>query len=396
MIVDFPLPTLPYGVFSQQGRRPRLGVGVGTRIVDLDQAATTGRITSVDPSLLTTGRLNELLAAGRSDWEALRAELVEKIPSGELGDGREQSAVEMQLAWDVADYVDFYSSRHHAENLGRIFRPNAAPLLPNWLHMPVGYHGRSGTVVVDGSPIMRPKGQFREDGRVEYRPTEQLDFELELGFLVGGPTEIGQSIPIDEAADHLFGVVLLNDWSARDIQSWEYQPLGPFLGKSFATSASAWVTPIQALDAIRVKGADQGDPVPAAYLQTDIPWQLDLGLEVWVRPNGASEAVKIAEVLASEGLYWNAAQQLAHLTSNGASVRAGDLFGTGTISGPGAGQAGSLIEATLGGSQSIEIGETTRTFLEDGDEVTLVAKVVSEGGNMALGPVTGAIQPTHD
>lgn len=393
MIVDFPSGAFPYGVFSQEHRRPRLGVGVGTRIIDLDQAATTGRLTSVDPSLLTTGRLNELLAAGRSSWEALRSELLQKVPTGELGDGREQSGVNMHLAWEVADYVDFYSSRHHAENLGRLFRPNAKPLMPNWLHMPVGYHGRAGTVVVDGTPIVRPSGQRAADGQIEFGPTNRLDMELELGFVLGGPTAMGTPVPIDDAADHVFGAVMLNDWSARDIQAWEYQPLGPFLGKSFATSVSAWVMPLQALEVARVGGVEQVDPTPLDYLQSQTPWHLDLQLEVWMRPKGAEQPSKIAEVSSAEGLYWNAAQQLAHLTVNGASIRAGDLFGTGTISGPEPDQSGSLIELSMGGSQPFQVGGFDRTFLDDGDEIILFGKAVTDHGDIPLGPVSGVIQP---
>lgn len=393
MIVDFPTAALPYGVFSQEHRRPRLGVGVGTRIIDLDQAATTGRLTSVDPSLLTTGRLNELLAAGRPTWEALRSELLAKVPTGELGDGREQSGVNMHLAWEVADYVDFYSSRHHAENLGRLFRPNAKPLMPNWLHMPVGYHGRAGTVVVDGTPVVRPSGQHAVDGTIVFGPTNRLDIELEIGFVLGGPTVAGSPVQIGDAADHLFGVVMLNDWSARDIQAWEYQPLGPFLGKSFATSVSAWVLPLQALESVRVAGVEQTDPVPKDYLQSDTPWHLELQLEVWMRPAGTEEATKIAAVSSVEGLYWNAAQQLAHLTVNGASIRAGDLFGTGTISGPEPEQAGSLIELSMGGTQPFQVGGQDRTFLNDGDEIILFGKAVTEHGDIPLGPVSGVIQP---
>ncbi len=393
MTVDFPTDALPYGVFSQEHRRHRLGVGVGTRIIDLDQAATTGRLTSVDPSLLTTGRLNELLAAGRPSWEALRSELLAKVPSGELGEGREQSGVNMHLAWEVTDYVDFYSSRHHAENLGRLFRPNAKPLMANWLHMPVGYHARAGTVVVDGTPIVRPSGQRAVDGQVEFGPTNRLDIELELGFVLGGPTAMGTPVPIDDAADHLFGMVMLNDWSARDIQAWEYQPLGPFLGKSFATSVSAWVLPVQALEGARVGGVDQDDPVPLDYLRSETPWHFDLQLEVWMRPAGAEHASKVAEVSSAEGLYWNAAQQLAHLTVNGASIRAGDLFGTGTISGPEPEQAGSFIELSMGGSQPFQLGGIDRTFLDDGDEIILFGKAVTDHGDIPLGPVSGVIQP---
>jgi fumarylacetoacetase len=362
---------------------------MGTDVIDLSAAADS--ITSVSPDLVRADRLNQLLAAGSAAWTALREELEELVTAGVLDRWRRpQQEVSFHLAWQVADYVDFYSSRYHAENLGRLFRPDAAPLPENWLHLPVGYHGRSSTVIVDGTPVLRPRGQIRtEAGDVEFGPSRRLDFELELGFVIGGATAIGEPVPVSEADRHLFGVVLLNDWSARDIQAWEYVPLGPFLGKSFATSVSAWVMPLTALAGARVPGPQQS-PEPLEYLRCGDPWALDLDLEVWLRPAGSDGGERIATVGAAEGLYWNPAQQLAHMTVNGASLTAGDLFGTGTVSGPGEDQRGSMLELAWGGSRPVRIGDTTRTFLEDGDEVTLRAR--SPLGNIPLGPVRGEIR----
>jgi fumarylacetoacetase len=256
----------------------------------------------------------------------------------------------------VGDFVDFYSSLEHATNLGRLFRPDDEPLLPNWRRLPIGYHGRAGSIVVSGTPIARPSGQ-----RPEFGPTEELDIELEVGFITGP----GNSpIPIERAADHVFGFVLVNDWSARDIQRWEYVPLGPFLGKSFATSMSPWIVPLEALEPFRVPAPPQ-DPEPHEYLRTQGDWALDIALEVEL--NGERVAATNAR-----HLYWSVAQQIAHLTVNGASLRTGDLLGSGTISGPERHQRGSLLELSWNGEEAIELDDgSTRSYLEDGDEVVL-------------------------
>ena len=393
---NFPPRTLPYGVFTRSDDRRRLGVAVGSDILDLDAEAEAGGIQSVPPTIVQTGRLNDLLAAGRPAWQDLRDELLNKVEEGRFATHPlPAKEATMRLAWEVADYVDFYSSRYHAENVGRLFRPNNEPLLPNWLHLPVGYHGRAGTVVVDGTPIRRPCGQRRNaDGEIEFGPSTRLDIELEVGFVLGGSSDLGHPVPISRAADHLFGVVLVNDWSARDIQAWEYVPLGPFLGQSFATSVSAWVVPMAALDAARVPGPVQDNPRPLPYLQSVEHWALALDLEVWLRPAGQTAPTMVARVNAAEGLYWNAAQQLAHMTVNGATVRPGDLFASGTVSGPDKHQRGSLLELSWGGSEPIQIESVTRTFLEDGDEVVLRATAPGRDGPTPLGPVAGVIQPS--
>jgi fumarylacetoacetase len=303
-------------------------------------------------------------------------------------------AATLHLPIAVADYVDFYSSREHATNLGRLFRPDGEPLLPNWRHLPVAYHGRAGTVVVSGTPVHRPAGQRRlPDGTVVFGPSTRLDIELELGFVVGVPSRQGQPVPIAEAADHVFGVALVNDWSARDIQGWEAQPLGPFLGKSFATTMAAWVTPLAALAGCRVDGPVQ-DPEPLPYLRLAEPWGLALDLEVGLRPGGPAGPGDLAVVsrTSAAGLYWRLPQQVAHLTANGARLRTGDLLASGTISGDSRGTEGSLMELTWGGSEPLEVAGASRTFLEDGDEVVLRGQACTpEGVVVELGEAVGRI-----
>jgi fumarylacetoacetase len=308
--------------------------------------------------------LNPLLALGPGGWaEALTAARAHDGPRRSLRETR------LRLPFDVADYVDFYSSLEHAVNAGRIFRPAGEALLPNWRWLPAGYHGRSATVVVTGTDVLRPRGQRRDgDGDPVFGATTQLDVELELGFVVGVPSRRGEPIAVDAFADHVFGVVLVNDWSARDIQAWESAPLGPFLGKSFQTSISAWVTPLALLGPRRV-GAPAQAPPPLPHLAGGRDWGLDLELEIELNGNVVSRGN-------ARTLYWTMPQQLAHATSNGASVRTGDLMATGTISGPGRGSEGSLLELWDGAR-----------FLADGDEVVLRAR----GGDVELGEVRGRV-----
>ena len=302
------------------------------------------------------GSLDELMERGPDFWGEARER---------LGEGEGVDSPELAMPFGVADYVDFYSSLHHARNVGLMFRPDAEPLLPNWLQMPVGYHGRSGTVVASGTPVRRPSGQR---GPGDYGPTRTLDIELELGFVIGVASD--GPVPVERALDHVFGVVLLNDWSARDIQGWEYRPLGPFLGKSFATSISHWVVPLSELEPLRVPVEPQ-EPEPLPYLR-EPAWAYDLPLEIEL--NGAVVARSNAR-----HLYWSIAQQIAHLTSNGASLRVGDLLGSGTISGPQRDQRGCLLELSWAGQEPIELPDgSVRTFLEDGDEVVLRGEPLGE------------------
>jgi fumarylacetoacetase len=375
---------LPYGVFRRAGDEPRVGARSGDGILDLAALARDGLLDE-DPALFAQPSLNPFMAAGRTTWVRVR----EALQALTAGPDAEPAAVPLEeaeplLPVAVGDYVDFYSSLEHASNVGRIFRPDADPLPPNWRHLPAGYHGRSGTVVVSGTPIRRPRGQRREPGddAPVFGPSVRLDIELELGFVVGTPSDAGELVAVDRALDHLFGVVLLNDWSARDLQAWESRPLGPFLSKSFATSVAAWVTPIDAVLTRRVPAPAQ-EPEPLPYLREE-PWALDLDLAVEL--NGTTVARTN-----SRHVYWSPAQQVAHMTVNGACLRTGDLFGSGTISGPRRDERGSLLELSWNGAEPIALDDgSTRTFLEDGDEVVLRG---SGGDALALGEVRGAIQP---
>jgi fumarylacetoacetase len=384
----FGIGNLPYGVFSTPGTSPRTGVAIGNQVLDL--AAATGN------DVHATGSLNAFMAQGPAAWQEQRARLTAWLTDASHRGTVEphlvpQGHVTMHLPVEVADYVDFYSSQHHAENLGRMFRPDSPPLTPNWKHLPIGYHGRAGTVQVSGTPVIRPSGQRKAptDKAPTFGPSERLDIEAEIGFVVGTPSELGTPVPLRTFPEHVFGVCVVNDWSARDLQSWEYVPLGPFLGKSFLTSVSPWVVPLAALEAARVSPPAR-DPQPLPYLDdSDSPWGLDITLEV--RLNG-----ELISCPPFGSLYWTAAQQLAHMTVNGASLRTGDLYASGTVSGPAKSQRGSFIELSWGGTEPLELPDgTRRTFLEDGDVVTITATAPGpDGTRIAFGDVTGRVEPT--
>ncbi|MEV0028631.1 fumarylacetoacetase [Nocardia sp. NPDC050793] len=379
----FGLENLPYGVFAPAGGEHRVGVRIGDRVIDLALALEDSTFAATD--------LNPFLAQGPARWREVRERVRELVESEIPGEAvYSLTDVSLALPISVGDYVDFYASIDHATNLGRLFRPDAEPLLPNWRHLPVGYHGRAGTVVVSGTDVVRPNGQRRTDsGAPDFGPSRRLDIEAELGFVVGVGSELGRPIDITEVDNHLFGVALVNDWSARDIQAWEYQPLGPFLGKSFATSLSAWVTPLAALDAARIALPEQSPP-PLPYLAADQPWGLNIDLTV--RWNS-----HIVTHPPYGRMYWSPAQMLAHLTANGAATRTGDLFASGTISGPEPGQRGSFIELSWGGKEPVRVGEDLRTFLEDGDEVVITASAPGPGAaRLGLGEVRGRILPARD
>jgi len=383
----FGLDDLPLGVFSTRGGPRRTGVAVGDAVLDL------GGLTE-DPVHLS-GSLNAFLALGPRAWRELREQVTDWLTQPSCRRGVEphllpRDGVRMHLPVEVADYVDFYSSRHHAANLGRILRPGTPPLSANWLHLPIGYHGRAGTVAVSGTPVVRPCGQRRADDGPVFGPTQRLDIEAEVGFVVGTPTELGVRVPVEDLAEHVFGVCLVDDWSARDLQAWEYVPLGPFLGKSFLTSVSPWVVPLAALEAARVAPPPRDVPLQP-YLRDDAaPWGLDLALEV--RLNG-----EVVSRPPFAPMYWTPAQQLAHLTVNGARLRTGDLFASGTVSGPDRDQSGSLIELTEGGTEPIRLADgSVRTFLEDGDVVTIGATAPGAGGGrLSLGEVSGRVEPAR-
>jgi fumarylacetoacetase len=387
---------LPYGLFStpdQPGHR-RLGVRFGDDVLDLGAAAAA--FGSPHTEVLKAPSLNPLLAAGRPVWQEVRAQLRSWLTDDAHRETAARhllplSGLRLHLPFEVADYVDFYASEHHATNVGRIFRPDGDALTPNWKHMPIGYHGRAGTVVVSGTPVVRPQGQRKPPNEPVpvFGASQRLDIEAEVGFVVGTPSALGSPVGLAGFRDHVFGVTLLNDWSARDLQAWEYLPLGPFLGKSFTTSVSPWITPLDALDAARV-APPRRDVQPLPYLDdTAAPGGLDL--RITVRLNGHV----IAEPPFS-AMYWTAAQQLAHMTVNGASLRTGDLYASGTVSGPEREQRGCLLELTWGGREPLELPDGKRAFLEDGDEVTLSAWAPGPNGTrIGLGDVHGRVEPSR-
>ncbi len=407
----FPIQNLPFGVFRPSaGVRPRVGVAIGTQVLDLSVLAEAGRFTGPElggGEVFHAGELNGFMALGRPAWREARTTIQRLLDRGEpslrddpgLRDAAlvPMASVEMLLPAAIGDYTDFYSSREHATNVGTMFRGPDNALQPNWLHLPVGYHGRASSVVVSGTPVRRPMGQTKADDaeRPSYGPSRLMDFELEMGFFVGPGTSLGEPVPIARAADHIFGLVLVNDWSARDIQKWEYVPLGPFLGKSFATSISPWVVTLEALEPLRCKGPAQDDPEPLEYLKSPGDWAFDVRLEVLLATEAHPEPMPIASSNLRY-LYWNVCQQLAHHTVNGCNLRPGDLMASGTISGPEKHQRGSLLELSWRGTDPIELpsGET-RTFLADGDTVVMTGWGRHDGVTIGFGEVSGGLLPAH-
>jgi fumarylacetoacetase len=391
----FGLETLPYGSFTTADRpaRPRTGVAIGEHVLDL--SAATARLMPGRAHLFSSGRLDAFLAAGDGAWAQVRAALVHWLSRDTFRAALEDLLVPvpdagMHLPFTVADYVDFYASEHHASNVGRIFRPDAAdPLTPNWRHLPIGYHGRAGTVMVSGTPVRRPRGQVRPSGAAGpgFGPTARLDFEAELGFVVGVPSQPGEPVPASKFAEHVFGVCIVNDWSARDIQSWEYIPLGPFLSKSFATTVSPWIVPLAALAHARVRPPSR-DTELLPYLTESADWGLDIAYEVRINEHVVSRPPYAT-------MHWSPAQMLAHLTVNGATLRTGDLYASGTVSGPQLDQRGSLIELGWNGQEPISLPDgTSRAWLHDGDEVVIAASARGpEGTRIGLGEARGQVAP---
>jgi len=390
----FGLAALPYGSYSaaHHAEEYRVGVAIGDSVLDLTTAAD--RLMPGRAHLFRSGSLNEFLAAGRTAWDQVRADL-----TGWLSDDRYRPALEdllvpassvsLRLPFTVADYVDFYASQYHASNIGKMLRPGSEPLTPNWKHLPIGYHGRAGTVVVSGTDVRRPCGQFRPPGAQQpsFGPCVKLDFEAELGFVVGEHSYLGEPVPVGRFPEHVFGVCLVNDWSARDIQAWEYVPLGPFLAKSFATTVSPWVLPLAALEHARVRPPSR-DAHLQDYLTETQDWGLDIDFEV--RLNG-----HLLSTPPYASMYWSPAQMLAHLTVNGASTRSGDLYASGTVSGPKHGQRGSLMELGWNGESPVSLPDgSSRAWLQDQDEVTMTATAPGpDGSRIGLGAAAGCILP---
>lgn len=378
----FGVANLPYGVFSAGEGPPRVGVRVGDSVLDL--VAVLGEQVFAEPAL------NAFMAQGRSRWSDIRARITELLTAERHRRSVEAallplSGVRLHLPFVAGDYVDFFGNEHHAANAGQIFRPGSEPLTPNWKHLPIGYHGRSGTIVLSGTPVTRPCGQRPGKDGPTFGPSRRLDFEAEVGFVVGAGSPPGTPVSVAEFAEHVFGVFLVNDWSSRDLQAWESQPLGPFLAKSFATSVSPWVVPLDALEHARVSPPPR-DPEPLPYLADAGAWGLDVALEVRLNRQVVSRPPFAT-------MYWTPAQMLAHMTVNGAWIRTGDLYASGTVSGPQRDQRGCLLELTWGGTEPLTLADgSVRGFLQDGDEVTISAIAPGAGGTrIGFGEVSGKI-----
>ena len=408
---DWPIQNLPLGVFRFEEKAPRIGTAIGDHVLDLCAVSDAGLIEDEDLAAACRGRaLNALFALGAEAMGELRT-LLSRLLSDEAMRGKvephlvEADAVEMQLPAHIGDYTDFYVGIHHATNVGKVFRPDN-PLLPNYKYVPIGYHGRASSIRVSGHPLVRPQGQVKApdaDAPVR-KPSARLDYELEMAIWIGEGNALGEPIPIDEAPQHIAGYGLLNDWSARDLQGWEYQPLGPFLAKNFLSTVSPWVITPQALAPFMkpMKPRPEGDPAPLPYLTGgDEKCALGVELEVWLSTAKMREAGegphRLSHGEADAAMYWSAAQVVTHHASNGCNMQPGDLLGTGTLSTSSEDGFGSMLELSRAGKQPIELSNgETRTFLEDGDEVTLLARCSSEGAvGIGFGSCTGRVMPAR-
>lgn len=406
----FPIQNLPYGVFKPfAGGNPRVGVAIGAYVLDLDVLHDAGFFSHTifaSHNPFKQSSLNALMALGRDAWRAARA-TIQNLLRAETPTLRDnaalreralvrQSDAEMLMPVQVGDYTDFYSSREHATNLGNMFRGAENALPPNWLHLPIAYHGRASSLVLSGTEIRRPRGQIKppDSAAPIFSATRALDFELEMGFFIGGGNALGEPIPVERAEEHIFGLVLVNDWSARDIQTWEYQPLGPFLAKNFATTISPWVVTLDALEPFRCASPTQS-PTPLPYLQSsngtfDIQLRVDLQTAQLNSPHTICESN-------FRHLYWNMEQQIAHHTVNGCNLRTGDMLASGTISGPTPNSYGSLLELAWRGARPLQLpnGET-RSWLQDGDQVTMTAWCQGDGYSVGFGECSGIILAAYD
>lgn len=405
----FPIENLPFGIFStNENPSHRIGVAIGDYVLDLSVVKNlfTGPILSGNQAIFEQPTLNAFMGLGKAAWREARA-VLQRILSAEEGILRDdenlvkrsllpQSSVQMHLPARIGDYTDFYSSRDHATNIGTMFRGKENALMPNWLHLPVGYHGRASSVVISGTPVRRPWGQSRpeETKPPVFQPSKILDFELEMAFFVGSGNNLGEPVKASEAGDHIFGMVLMNDWSARDIQKWEYIPLGPFTAKSFATSISPWVVTMDALMPFATNGSPK-DPVPLPYLQHVDPYFFDVHLDVGIQGDDMDTPVTVCKSNLKH-MYWTAKQQLAQHTVTGCNLQPGDLLASGTISGPTPDSYGSLLELSWKGTKTIELGNgKTRKFLQDGDTVVMSGFAQAENYRVGFGTCTGKVLPAH-
>jgi len=405
----FPIQNLPFGVFKPEGEcTPRVGVAIGDMVLDLSVLESAGHFREPELAgqrLFDRSSLNAFMALGRPAWRAARATISRLLSADEptLRDDADLRAkalfsmddVELLLPVEIGDYTDFYSSKEHATNVGTMFRGADNALQPNWLWIPVGYHGRASSVIVSGQDIRRPKGQTKADDAdaPTFGPSRLLDFELEMAFFVGGPgNPLGEPIPVESAEDHIFGLALCNDWSARDIQKWEYVPLGPFLSKNFATSISPWIVTLEALEPFRCQGPGQ-DPEPLAYLRAGGERTFDINLDVLIGTEKSSEPARVCRSN-FKYLYWSMAQQLAHHTVTGCDVHPGDMLASGTISGPDKDSRGSMLEITWRGSEPVTLpGGEERKFIQDGDRVIMTGWSEGEGYRVGFGEVSAQVLP---
>lgn len=401
---DFPIQNLPFGAFLTEDDIATIGTRIGDTAIDLSAMHQLGYFSGIElpEDVFLQDTLNDFITLGRPTWRAVRNRLAEVF---ELGNDQMKSnpehlevvlhpvtEIQMLLPVFTQDYTDFYSSREHAENVGTMFRGKENALMPNWLHLPVGYHGRSSSIIVSGESIRRPKGQTMPDGadKPVFGPSKLLDFELEMAFITTDGKALGESISVDEAEDYIFGMVLFNDWSARDLQKWEYVPLGPFLGKNFASSISPWVVTLDALEPYRTESPSQ-DPEPLDYLKSKGKKTFDIQLEVLIQPEGKQPAAVCHSNF--KYLYWNISQQLAHHTVNGCNINVGDMMASGTISGPEQDNFGSMLELSWRGSRSVKVGDEERKFINDGDTVIMRGHCDNGQVRIGFGEVSSKVLP---
>lgn len=398
---DFSIYNLPFGIFSKGKKSARVGIAIGDHVIDMYKLAKSGVFADiiVDPKVFRRKYLNSFIRLGKSITGDVRERVQNWLCDADSPIHKDQngllyhmSSVKMHLPVKVGDYTDFYSSIEHATNLGKMWRDPENALLPNWRHLPVGYHGRASSIILDGSPIHRPKGQVKPvDSDPVYQACARLDFELEMAFIIGKNSKLGKNISTKKAEDYIFGMVLFNDWSARDIQKWEYVPLGPFLGKNFASSISPWVVTLEALAPFRVAGPKQ-EPEVLSYLQYEGDRNIDINLQVSLTPENGEE--NIISNSNYKYMYWNKAQQLAHHTVNGCNVKVGDMMASGTISGKDEHSYGSMLEISSGGKNPLTLSDgSSRSFIQDGDTVTLKGYAKKEGIRVGFGSVSGKVLP---
>ncbi len=404
---DFPIQNLPYGIFKLKNKKPRVGVAIGEYILDLSFLYKKGYLDNlyINTNVFKSASLNKFIALGKSYHTITRARISELLNqnNAELRDKKSdvekalipQEKATMLLPVQIPNYTDFYSSLEHASNVGKMFRPDAAPLLPNWKHIPVGYHGRASSVIVSGTPVKRPYGQTMPDGAEtpEFGPSKAVDFELEMGFIIGAENNLGKSIPVNDAENYIFGMVLFNDWSARDIQRWEYVPLGPFLAKNFGSSMSPWVVTMEALEPFKVEGPEQ-NPAPLPYLQFKGNKSYDINLEVFIQPEKGDENLVCKSN--HKFLYWNMAQQLAHHTVNGCNMQIGDVCASGTISGPTEDSFGSMLELAWKGTKPLKMKDgSERKYIQDNDTVIMRGYAHKNGVRVGFGEVSSKLLPAN-